>query len=123
MPINGLTPVVSVWLLAPFLQACRATAAIAQVIELSPADLSVPEHLYPLNTRGVNQEGALDANAVGGNSAYGEGAVDPLAPAKSNDGTLEGLNSLTLALNNTNTETDGVSDSDVGHVRIDHLAF
>ena len=70
--------------------------AAAQVVQLSTANLTAANNLELSNVRGMYREGLLYAYAVR-NAANGYGLVDA-GVLVSDDGALEYLNSLAVAL-------------------------
>src|SRR5690348_14108922 len=80
--------------------------AIAQVVELRPADVAPGEDLDLVDDRRVHREGALDADPVG-ELADGEGLVDPTTLA-TDDHALEHLDALLVALDHAHVDLEGV---------------
>src|SRR5262249_32515956 len=77
----------------PLLDPGRATGPTAQVIELRAARLAGAHHLDLVDAGRMDQEGPLDADAVGGDPANGKVLVDATA-ATANDDALEHLDSF-----------------------------
>src|SRR5919198_3916704 len=85
-----------------------------QIVELRAPD-SAPRHdLDALDTRGVDGEDALDADAVGG-LAHGE-RLTVAAAAATEDGALEHLDALLVALHDAHVNSHGVARLERGHV-------
>ena len=74
-----------------------ATSATTKVVELGATDVAPPGHLDLVDARRMNEEGALDPDPVGGQTANCEVLVDPTR-ATPDDDALEDLDSLPVAL-------------------------
>ena len=88
------------------------TNAVTQVVQLSAAHLTNADNLDTGYVGGVQGEGLLHATTVG-NTADGEGLRDAAAVLGDN-GTLEDLDSLAVALFDLVLDTNGVTDLEGG---------
>ncbi len=99
---------------------CCLADAIAEVVELCSANLSFSDGLNRNNGGGVNGEDLLAAYVVG-NAANGDGLVDA-AVLLCNDGSLEGLGTLTGAFLNLYGNLNGIADVHLGQLRLHVLS-
>ena len=88
------------------------TDAVTQVVQLGAAHLTNTDDLDAGHVGGVQGEGLLHAATVG-NTADGEGLGDAAA-VLSDNGTLEDLDSLAVALFDLVLDTNGVTDLEGG---------
>src|SRR4051794_36847082 len=100
---------------APLLLDLRRLAhAIAEVIELGPADVASGHHFDLGDGRRVEREGPLDTDAVA-HLAHGEGLTDAGALA-ADDRALEHLHALLGALDDAHVHLEGVTRPEVRDV-------
>src|SRR5579884_1912431 len=107
-------------LAAALLDARGAAGQPPQVVELGAADAAGARHLDLLDARGMDEEGALDADAVGGDAAHREVLVDAAAAA-ANDDALEDLNALPVPLDHLGVDTNRVARAELGDVLLELL--
>ena len=105
-------PLISKLLADSFLNLGSLTNAVAQVVQLGAANLTVTDDLDLLDGRSVDGEHLLDADAVG-QTTNGEGLLDT-AVLLGDNGTLEDLDSLAVALFDLVLDTNGVTDLEGG---------
>ena len=98
------------------LEAGGFTDAIAQVEELGAAGFTATQHFDVLNAGRVEQEDALDTNALE-NSADGDGFVDA-AIAHRDHRSFVGLGTLFATFLNDDADANRVTDVNVGQVRL-----
>src|SRR5439155_965863 len=92
----------------PLLAQARGLAGErAEVVELAAPHAAVPDHLHALDARRVQREGTLDADAVG-DAADGERGARALS-ALADDGAVEDLRALLLALDDLHVHADLVA--------------
>jgi hypothetical protein len=72
----------------------------------------------------MQQEGAFHTDAVGSDTPHGEGGIHTTA-VQTDHGTLESLDALALAFNNTDMNADVITGAELRNLRVgfDHLAF
>ena len=99
-----------------FLNLGSLTNALAQVVQLGAANLTVTDDLDLLDGRSVDGEHLLDADAVG-QTTNGEGLLDT-AVLLGDNGTLEDLDTLTVTFLNLQVDLDGVTDGDGRNVSL-----
>src|SRR5215218_5341968 len=104
------------------LDAGGAPGQAAQVVELGAADLTEPHDLDLVEARAIDQERALDANAIRRDAADGEVLVDPPGAA-ADDHALERLNALAAPLDDLDQRPDGIARPENGDVRPQLLAL
>src|SRR3954469_23188943 len=88
--------------LAPFLEAGLLPGEGPQVIQLLPADVRTPHDFDLVHARGVEQEGALDADPVRADAADRVRLVDPATAATDRD-ALEDLDALARPFDDLHT--------------------
>ena len=89
-------------------------AQVAQVVELGAADVAAGDDLDLVDDRGVQREGALDADAEG-DLADREGAADAGALDADAD-ALEDLDAGAVALDDLDVHLEGVAGAELGDV-------
>ena len=85
--------------------------AVAEVVELGPAHVAAADDLDLGDDRGVDREGALDADAVA-DLAHGEGLAHTGALAADDD-ALEDLHALLVALDHPHVDLQRVAGAEV----------
>jgi len=91
--------------------------AIPQIVKVSTSHVGVTHNFYLVNAGGSQQEGAFNSNAVRGDAAYRKvGIVATLT--YSNNGATEFLDTLPLALTNTQMNAYIVTGPQLGDVFI-----
>ena len=88
-----------------------------QVEQLCAADLALADNGNFLNKGAVDGEDTLNADTVG-NAANGKGLCNA-AVLLSNDGTLESLDTLTLAFLDANVNANGIANVELGLLSLD----
>src|SRR5262249_7192796 len=98
-----------------FLDAGGSAGALAEVVELGATDGAAGDDLEAVDARAVHRERALDADA-GGRLPHRErlamGAAAPL-----DDGALEDLDALLVALDDADVDPNRVARLEGGYVR------
>src|SRR3954447_5642983 len=100
--------------LAALLDLGGLAAEVAQVVELRAAYVATGHDLDLLEDRGVDREGALDADTEG-DLADGEGAAHSGALHLDHH-ALEDLDAGAVALDHLDVHLDGVTGTEVGYV-------
>src|SRR3954447_26409120 len=100
--------------LAALLDLGGLAAEVAQVVELRAAYVATGHDLDLLEDRGVDREGALDADAEG-DLADREGPADARALDSDHD-ALEHLDAGAVALDDLDVDLDGVAGAEGGDV-------
>jgi hypothetical protein len=85
-----------------------ATGAATQVVELGAANAAEAGDFDLLDARGVDEEGALDADAVGSNAADGEVLVDSTITATDYD-AFEDLDTLAGTFDDLGVDANGIA--------------
>src|SRR5690606_19714999 len=80
----------------------------AQVVQLRPPHLTVPQHLDLVDAWAVDRERALDTDAVGRDPAHREVLVDAAAPSPDDD-ALERLNALAVTFDDLDVDPHRVT--------------
>jgi len=93
------------------------SGALAQEIQVGPADMGVAIYNHFLDQGGPEQEGALYPNSGGGDAADGEVRVIA-AFAGPDHRPFEFLDPLPIALANPHVDADGVPRANLGDVGI-----
>src|SRR6187200_27566 len=96
--------------LAALLDLGCLAAQVAEVVELGATDVTAGHDLDGLEDRGVQREGALDADAEG-DLADGERAADPRTVDADHD-ALEDLDTRAAALDDLHVDLDGVTGAE-----------
>jgi hypothetical protein len=96
-------------LIAPFLDTCRFTRQATQIEQACPADFAAPYNRNGIDTWCMQQECTLNANPMGGDSAYREILIDTTTAA-ANHHTLKILHTLTATFNNPHTNPYGITN-------------
>ena len=97
------------------------TNAVAEVIQLSPANLAVTHYFDAADTGAMIGESALYAYAVG-YAANGEGLADTAALHFNHD-AFEVLKTFAVAFHDLNEYADGVTDFQLGQVGTELFFF
>src|SRR5690349_6166504 len=100
--------------LATLLDLRRLPAQVAQVVQLGATDVTAGHDLDLVDDRGVQREGALDADAEG-DLADGE-RLAHTATVATDDDTLEDLDAGAGALDDLHVDVDGVTGAEGGDV-------
>ena len=96
IPTLGLRIAYPQMLRLPLAHARRLARSAAQIVQSGPTHLCMTQDLEFLNSWRGEEEGALDADAVGGDTPHREAAVDA-ALAHANHHALKDLHALLLA--------------------------
>ncbi len=94
---------------AVFLDTRCLADALTQIKEFRTADHAAADHFDPIETRGVNQKGSFDADAVG-DFAHHERVADTFAMS-GDANPFENLNTLFVAFNNLCVNPHGCAAS------------
>jgi hypothetical protein len=107
-------------LAAAFFQTGCFTATVAQVVKLGTTYLGTAHNLDFFNTWAFQQEGALDTNAMTGDTANSEiGLV--ATPAHPNNYALKNLNTLTVTFDNPQMHFDGITGGQLRMIPVRRL--
>src|SRR5258708_31200737 len=93
---------------AAFLETGRLAAEVTHIVKLGAANFTVAQHFDLFDARAAHQEGTLDADAVAGRAAHRE-VLMLTALALADNGSLEDLDTLTVAFHDTHVNTHGVA--------------
>ena len=97
-----------------FLDLSSLTLQIAQIVELSTANLTLADNLNVIYTGGMHGESTLNADTVG-NTADGERLTDA-AIALGDNSTFKRLQTLAATFNYLHENANGVTDVELGHI-------
>src|SRR6478735_2764372 len=99
-----------------------AAGQSTEVVELGAANLTETSNLDLVDARRVDQEGALDADAMRGDAANREVFIHAAGTAANND-AFKNLDALAVPFDDLRMHANGVSGAEGRHLRLELLFF